>query len=391
MPIQVLESNSPSKQRMEALSKLMGSVGGGAEKLHGLLGERKERETLAKKYGHEFKEVRNPEIRKELLKGAIEKENQAAKLRQEIDTEKQDYDWIKKTYGKDIADFWKANTTGGRTKITEALIQQGLRHLSPQELFGAEGADEEEDILPKGQTPSLAPKAPKMIRNMQGEEFQLPDHSKRPKGFTQKDWLDKKEKWETRNSEIFNTNRDRTKSLERDILETKSLNNLNETRELPEGFDKLILNPNTGEPYGVAQLAELPNPETQAWVKVIARFGNRAKDAFGSRVTNFDLQQYMKQFPSLMNSYEGRKRILRMMDINYQLDYIYDKALQQIYDEVGLDGIAPNEADRLARQMVDNEKQKLEEEFLNLDRANTNEISMEGQKKQKPSLQEIFK
>ena len=370
---------------------LQGAVEGG-QALKGSLDERSTREALSKEFGQQFKDIRNPEFQKIMLQEELSKRKTNEKNAQDLNLEKQDYDWIKDNFGEGIANFWRSNTTGGRTKITEALINQSLRHLSPEEIIGGATADEEEDLFtqPDKKTSPLTPKEPKVIKNDQGQEFHLPDHSKRTPGYTQVDWNKKREGWEDRNFDIFEENRKHLLDLDRDMLETQQLTNLNETRKLPEDFDKLLINPSTGEPYGIAQLAEIVSPEAQQWVKVVNRFGNRAKNAFGSRVTNFDLQQYMKQFPSLMNSYEGRKRILRMMDINYQLDHLYNKAVQQIYDSTELDNISPNEVDRLSRQMISEQTQKLKDEYLNLDRENENLVSTQGQKREKKSLEGIF-
>jgi hypothetical protein len=288
-----------------------------------------------------------------------------------------DYETVKEQFGETFAKLYKSAPTGGKTELLKAGLDSLLRGEKVSDLLGGGGA------------PDQIPEIPEMMMNEMGDmnesgvtevppKFEIPDYTKRPKGYTPKEWADERKEWRKTNTTIFDTLNTRIKGNERDILGTQKLNNLNETGKLPKDFGKLIINPSTGDIRGVAQLAEIPNRETQEWVKEIARFGNRAKDAFGSRVTNFDLFQYMKQFPSLLNSEEGRRGILKMMKINYKLDNLYDKALQKIYHDKGLAGIPPEQADRIARQQVAKETEKLRKEYLTLDEENISSFQKEG-------------
>ena len=86
--IQVLEDFSPQSQRAAALSKLMSSIGQGAERLHGFSREKKERQALKNIFGDVFENVHSPEVRKELLTGTLKKQqNTEDKLRKLTDLE----------------------------------------------------------------------------------------------------------------------------------------------------------------------------------------------------------------------------------------------------------------------------------------------------------------
>lgn len=54
----------------------------------------------------------------------------------------------------------------------------------------------------------------------------------------------------------------------------------------------------------------LLSPESQDFEKMAANFIRNAKSYFGNRVTNLDLEQFLKTIPSLMQSPEGRQRII---------------------------------------------------------------------------------
>jgi hypothetical protein len=219
-------------------------------------------------------------------------------------------------------------------------------------------------------------KIPQISKGEIPKDFKFKDYSKRPYGYTPKDWAEERSTWRKENFPIFEKNRDRVSSTDDDMLATKKLVQLNKSKKLPEGMSRFLINPETGDFYGLAQIAGQASPEVQQWSKLIARFQNRAKDTFGSRVTNFDLQSYMKQFPGLLNTEEGRTRILDMMKINYELDSLYDKALQKIYDHYGLSGIPPEEADNLSRSLIQEKTEKLKDKYLKLDEENqSSEIS----------------
>jgi len=219
-------------------------------------------------------------------------------------------------------------------------------------------------------------------------KLNLPDYNVRPQGFTPQEWAKNRTEWGKKNNETLNTARDRLKGNKRDVLGTKKLQKL--SSNLPEGLSRFIINPSTGEPYKLAQLTEKSPTAAQEWVKEISRFGNRAKDAFGSRVTNFDLFQYMKQFPSLLNTKEGRDNILKMMEINYELDSLYDKAVQRILDQKGSSNIPPEEVDRVARGLIKNREDELFDEYLNIESQNENSFMQEGSQNEKPRLEDLF-
>src|SRR6185312_2346967 len=298
----------------------------------------------------------------------LEREKQQGKLKEKVFEKEllgQDYQTMKKYFGEGFADVWKASPQGARTALEEEAVGMLSR------------GEDVEDLISKTQkSSSNIQETPKDLPQLSIEkpiipkDFEWTDFKKRPIGYTPKEWADTRKTWRGENKDIYNENKSKLSSTKKDLFSTKSLNKLNETRNVAEGFEGLLIDPETGDFYPTAQKAGLVGPEGQAWVKEIARFQNRAKDAFGSRVTNFDLQSYMKQFPGLLNSYEGRRRILKMMEINYQLDEMYSNALDQIYDHYELDGISQEKADQMARNMIKDETERLENYYLELHEQN---------------------
>ena len=304
----------------------------------------------------------NPKLREialsEQLKGQSKAQQQEQKFAKNFEFDQQNYDTLKDAFGKTFADIWKSSPTGGRTALLQSALDSVARGEDVGDLLkraDAEGIDFSENPLGNDFL-------------SEEEDFQKPpqprDFSKRPPGYTAKEWSRERSTWRKENAPIFEKSKSNVEANKKNLLSTKNLQKLNDTRKIGEGLSAVLINPQTGEFYGAAQLAGLVSPEAQAWVKEVARFQNRAKDAFGSRVTNFDLQSYMKQFPSLLNSHEGRQRIIDMLKINYELDDLYDKNLMKVYKKYGLNGIPQEEADSLVREKIAKKVEELENEYL---------------------------
>src|SRR2546427_9866565 len=78
------------------------------------------------------------------LKGDLEERKQKTKYaqqlgssQQELELEKQNYDQIQNTFGKQFADIWKAAPIGGRTELLRQGIEAKLRGHNIEDLLSA--------------------------------------------------------------------------------------------------------------------------------------------------------------------------------------------------------------------------------------------------------------
>lgn len=109
----------------------------------------------------------------------------------------------------------------------------------------------------------------------------------------------------------------------------------------------------------------LLSPEAQEATKLIADNLAGAKDTFGARVTNFDLQSYMKRLPSLLNSPEGRRRVLRDLRLMNTLNTNHQKGVLEIIEREGGPGsISLSQAERRYRKEHAQEIADIKEEFI---------------------------
>ncbi len=77
----------------------------------------------------------------------------------------------------------------------------------------------------------------------------------------------------------------------------------------------------------------LLNPGSEEFNKIAANFVRDAKSIYGSRVSNFEIEQFLKTIPSLSMSPEGRKRVIANLKNIARGHLAYNNALKEIIAE----------------------------------------------------------
>lgn len=158
-------------------------------------------------------------------------------------------------------------------------------------------------------------------------------------------------------------NNEMLRGLEAQDLSLDLLTGLDATGKLGVGLQKLNINPKTGDLF----IPQAATPQEQLFAKVVNDFTVKAKDSFGARVTNFELDRFMQRLPTLANSSEGRKLILSHMKSVSKAQQLEQKALQEVFDEYGVRNIDYAEAENIARKKIQPELLKIRQEALNLE------------------------
>lgn len=83
----------------------------------------------------------------------------------------------------------------------------------------------------------------------------------------------------------------------------------------------------------------LMNPESEEFLKIRQSFLRDAKKYFGARVTNFELEQFLKTIPDLSQSPEGRKRVIANLKRFNRLKILRAKSMRDVIRDN--DGIPP--------------------------------------------------
>lgn len=387
--MQILENrNRPSFREQLGAGLLRGGMGLG-EGIAGLFQAREQKEGLQGLYGEEkggYLAKLTPDDRKLAMQPKM-----GFGAQMDINPEAESY--LINLLGKEGYEAFKLMGRGGQTKMLSTAYQMHergvnfaeemrkgnvkLSQFADQENIpmnergdgiGYEGQytpyalDSEKDVAPKYVPGKGLPKDFKL-----GKDYFL----ERDKYENFNDFSKKRSEARQQNQKMFEevrSDRPRRREMEREI---EALVNLVNSDQLPDSvYERALINPKTGEFYGFAKLAGLQTPAAQRFEKIIARFQSGAKDYYGARVTNFDLESYMKQFPSLMNTKEGRMQIAKMLQISQQARNLYDKALEDVYRKYGTNKLDPVKVDELVESLISDDLAELERRFLEIDEQN---------------------
>lgn len=299
------------------------------------------------------------------------KSAQAQKQEQQsFEADKKNYDVIKDAFGDKFADVWMASPTGARTELLKAGVDANLRGIDLKKIFG-----ETDQTVAAENQPIVSEK-----------EFEFPKLVP-PEGLTPKEIVGYEKDLRKENAPQYQESTTKVRSLEKESDSFRILNKLNESEKLPSGLGRVFLDEG-GNIRPWAQILSLVPPEAERFAKTINDFTTKAKDSYGSRVTNFDLQQFMKRLPTLMNSEEGRRQILQQMQTINELDKLYYSALQQVYRHYGLGKIPQEKAEEIASSMIFNEENDLRRKFDEIETQSA-DLSSKSNIKRK-SLEDIF-
>lgn len=105
----------------------------------------------------------------------------------------------------------------------------------------------------------------------------------------------------------------------------------------------------------------LMEPGSEEFQKVSATFMRNAATYLGGRVSNYELEQFMKTIPSLSQSPEGRKRVIANLKYMTRGALEYNNAMKEVIAENG--GVPPYDLDEQIDSKVEKKLDKLGEMF----------------------------
>lgn len=290
-------------------------------------------------------------------KAAQERQNQQEKFSNEFQADSENYKIMENVFGKKFADVWLATGQGERTQLTKAALEARARGIDLEQFLGE---------MPK-QNSSQEP-------NRVESEQPIPEKKLSEKDIFKEIQTTLKQEDEgllpeekiARGKERFSTGLKeyqeagtKLRGMTRDKERLDILQDLNKSKTLPKNLGRLNV-----DKEGNLKLPFLGSPESQRYVKTLNEFSSGAKDTFGSRVTNFDLAQYLKRYPTLLNTEEGRRQLLEQMKIVNQINSVYYKNLKNVYDRAGgVRNIDADVAERYAEQLSEQKIDGLTEKF----------------------------
>lgn len=105
----------------------------------------------------------------------------------------------------------------------------------------------------------------------------------------------------------------------------------------------------------------LMSPESQEYVKTVQNFMRNMKEIFGGRVSNIEVEQFMKGIPTLSMSEAGRSRVLASMKRVAKVSVLRHDALKQLVRKYN--GNLPLDWQEEVDDMVETQTDKLWREF----------------------------
>lgn len=253
-------------------------------------------------------------------------------------------------------------TTGGRTQYATMLLDQ----IQRGDVGGPPSANPLSDELVEQtqQTmmmPDGVPGESQVITADESATFEWPKFNIF-EGMTGKERASLKRDLLKENNKELKEIQKQIDSSEGNQMRLDQLETLNQSGQLPEGWQRFLINWNTGD----SPVPQLLNPETQLYIKTVNDFLVGAKDTFGGRVTNFELNAFKKRLPTLANTTEGRSLILAQMKNMQQLDRLRNDALKEVYRKYGTQNIDRAKAEEIADKLIESDLEQLKEDNKNI-------------------------
>lgn len=237
-------------------------------------------------------------------------------------------------------------------------LQQLLQQLSPsQQAFPQIG---------EFQKPQAAPQqtaAPAQQQVSQKDQAKIPARLNQQQATKLAELgLKREEIGKKRESEQFKiTKDDRKEILEKSRAARQTLRDLDRMEELEKsgkldtpGYVEFLHRSGLDIPA-------LLNPQSEEFQKITGNFLRDAKTYFGNRVTQYEVQQFLKLIPSLSQSPEGRKRVISNLKYMANGALEYNKALKEVLSENK--GIPPYDLLEQIDNKVENRLDVLSEKF----------------------------
>lgn len=243
-----------------------------------------------------------------------------------------------------FAQLYSISSVGGKTALVKVLTDKMQR--------GTLGGVEETS------SPSVEGENLNQIDPVEQQSYEWPEINNF-EGLTPTEKVKRQNELRKENREQLKDIRTKKKSVRDTSLRLRRLTQLNDSDKLPEGMERLNINYKTGELIVPAAA----NEQTQLYAKTLNDWITQAKDSFGARVTNFDLQAFLRRLPTLANTTAGRRLILRQMQILNEIDQLEADANMKVYKRYGLGNVDELQVADIAENLMGPDLDRLLNEF----------------------------
>jgi hypothetical protein len=145
------------------------------------------------------------------------------------------------------------------------------------------------------------------------------------------------------------------------LAEAKRMEKLNNSGKLSPALWSSAVKLIGAGGYG-PDLTSLLSPESVEFDKIATGFLKNAKNYFGSRMTEGEVNLFLRTVPSLLQSKKGRERLIHNMQNMFEAGNIRAQAFHEIKKELG--GRTPANIEALVEEAVGPQIDKLHSDFI---------------------------
>jgi len=108
-------------------------------------------------------------------------------------------------------------------------------------------------------------------------------------------------------------------------------------------------------------IPSLMNPESQEFQKIAYNFMRDAKSVFGSRISNMEIENFLKTIPSLSQSNSGRSRVIANLKYISRAHLAYNDAMKEVIKENK--GVPPDDLNTQIDDKIDKKLEAISKKF----------------------------
>lgn len=211
---------------------------------------------------------------------------------------------------------------------------------------------------------TIAARQAEQLRQQKAQEQEVTRQDKfqeKEKEFEAKE----KQEWGKENRAIFAESKKNLRSLETADVGLGQLERLSkklgDTRG--EGFFQKVgrsfrYDPETG---GLTRIGKVSsNPEEERFIKLVADQTKTIKEDYGARITNLDMQIFLRRFPDLMMTSQGRSEILGTLRDYNEAKRLYNSTTKKVLKNTK-GKISPYELDELVEEELGPKLEKIQQ------------------------------
>lgn len=216
-----------------------------------------------------------------------------------------------------------------QSEVAKGIRMQGQAQNLQQRLAALSGGGQETPGQEPPQDVFTFGSAPISEKGVMEVERARQENVKARQEFLKEARKDSKDKWEF-NKERYDENLKQSKLVKEHAASYKAQRRLAESGKLTNPSMYSFL-----KKVGLDQFAAFLNPASEAYLKITQDFVKNIKDVFGARITDRQIEEFLKALPTLQNTDEGKTLILDFLMLKGEATSARAQTMRDIIKEYG--------------------------------------------------------